>query len=286
MSESGRFNSSGGEYVLIELIKAVIIGIVEGVTEWLPVSSTGHMILLDEFLRLNVSHEFREMFLVVIQLGAVLAVAVTFFRKLFPFYPGMSKQERGSVWSLWLKIILACVPAAVIGIPFEDKIDKLFFNWQTVAAALIIYGILFIVIEKTSRGKPRISDVASLSYRDAFIIGLFQLLALIPGTSRSGATIVGAMFFLGASRTVATEFTFFLSLPVMAGASLIKLLKFGFAFTGAEAAILLVGSITAFLVSIAAIRFLTGFVKKHTFIGFGWYRIALGAAVMFYFLLA
>ena len=270
--------------MLIELVKALIIGIVEGITEWLPVSSTGHMILLDELLHLNVTSEFREMFLVVIQLGAVLAVAVMFFRKLFPFYPGMAKTERSAVWSLWGKIIVACLPAAIIGILLDDKIDALFYNWQTVAATLIIYGIVFIVIEKRGKIVPRIDSTSGITYKTAVFIGIFQLLSLIPGTSRSGATIIGAML-LGASRTAATEFTFFLALPVMVGASLLKLVKFGFVFTGAEAAILLVGATTAFLVSIAAIKFLTGFVKKHSFVGFGWYRIALGAAVILFFVL-
>ena len=270
--------------MLTELVKVIIIGIVEGITEWLPVSSTGHMILLDEFLRLNVTSEFREMFLVVIQLGAVLAVAATFFRRLFPLYPGLTKTERSSIWSLWGKIIVACLPAAIVGILFDDKIDALFYNWQTVAAVLIIYGIIFILIEKRSKSAPHTDSTSSITYKTALLIGIFQLLALIPGTSRSGATIIGAML-LGLSRSAATEFTFFLALPVMLGASLLKLFKFGFAFTGTEAAILLAGALTAFLVSIAAIRFLTGFVKKHSFVGFGWYRMALGAAVILFFVL-
>ena len=270
--------------MLTELVKAIIIGIVEGITEWLPVSSTGHMILLDELLHLNITAEFREVFLVVIQLGAVLAVAVTFFRRLFPFFPGLTNVERSGIWNLWGKIIVACLPAAIIGILFDDKIDALFYNWQTVAATLIFYGMVFIVIEKTGRKKPKITTTTDITYKTALFIGLFQLLSLIPGTSRSGATIIGAML-LGASRSAATEFTFFLALPVMAGASLVKLVKFGFAFTGSEAAILLVGAATAFLVSIAAIKFLTGFVKKHNFVGFGVYRIALGAAVILFFVL-
>ena len=271
--------------MLIELVKAIIIGIVEGVTEWLPVSSTGHMILLDEFLRLDVSSAFLELFLVVIQLGAVLAVAVTFFRRLFPFYPGMKKPERSAVWSLWGKIVVACLPAAIIGILLNDKIDELFYNWQTVASTLIFYGIIFIAIEKRGKNVPRIDSTSGITYKTALLIGLFQLLSLIPGTSRSGATIIGAML-LGLSRAAATEFTFFLALPVMAGASLVKLLKFGFAFTGTEAVILLIGALTAFLVSIAAIKFLTGFVKRHSFLGFGIYRVALGTAVILFFVLA
>ena len=268
----------------LELIKALVIGIVEGITEWLPVSSTGHMILLDEVLRLDVTPQFREMFLVVVQLGAVLAVAVTFFKRLFPFYPGYSKEERRGIWSLWSKIIIACLPAAVIGIFFDDKIDALFYNWQTVAAALFFYGLVFIVIEKTARKAPKITTTDGITYKTALLIGVFQLLSLIPGTSRSGATIIGAML-LGASRVAATEFTFFLALPVMAGASLVKLLKFGFAFTGTEAAILLVGAAAAFIVSVVAIKFLTGFVKKHSFFWFGVYRVVLGVAVVLFFML-
>ena len=271
--------------MLIELVKAIIIGIVEGITEWLPVSSTGHMILLDELLHLDVTPAFLKLFLVVIQLGAVLAVAVTFFKRLFPFFPGMKKAERSSVWSLWGKIIVACLPAAVIGILFDDKLDALFYNWQTVAATLIFYGLVFIVIEKTARKKPKITTTEAITYKTALFIGLFQLLSLIPGTSRSGATIIGAML-LGLSRSTATEFTFFLALPVMAGASLVTLLKFGFAFSGAEAAILFVGAATAFVVSIVAIKFLTGFVKKHSFFGFGVYRVVLGVAVILFFALS
>ena len=266
----------------IELIKALIIGIVEGITEWLPVSSTGHMIILDEILHLDVTPQFREMFLVVIQLGAVLAVAVTFFKRLFPFYPGFSKEKRRSIWSLWGKIVVACVPAGIVGILLDDKIDALFYNWQTVAATLIFYGLVFIVIEKTARKSPKVTTTDGLTYKTALLIGVFQLLSLIPGTSRSGATIIGAMLF-GLSRVAATEFTFFLALPVMAGASLVKLLKFGFAFTGAEAAILLIGAASAFVVSVVAIKFLTGFVKKHSFFGFGVYRVVLGIAVVLFF---
>ena len=266
----------------IELIKALIIGIVEGITEWLPVSSTGHMIILDEILHLDVTPQFREMFLVVIQLGAVLAVAVTFFKRLFPFYPSFSKEKRRSIWSLWGKIVVACVPAGIVGILLDDKIDALFYNWQTVAATLIFYGLVFIVIEKTARKAPKVTTTDGLTYKTALLIGVFQLLSLIPGTSRSGATIIGAMLF-GLSRVAATEFTFFLALPVMAGASLVKLLKFGFAFTGAEAAILLIGAASAFVVSVVAIKFLTGFVKKHSFFGFGVYRVVLGIAVVLFF---
>ncbi|MDR0446013.1 MAG: undecaprenyl-diphosphate phosphatase [Oscillospiraceae bacterium] len=268
--------------MLINLIKALIIGVVEGITEWLPVSSTGHMILLDEFLQLGVSDEFLELFLVVVQLSAALAVAVTYFKRLFPFYPRMDRNERRGVWTLWGKIVVSTIPAAVIGLLFDDKIDALFFNWQTVSAALIFYGILFIVIEKRGRGEPKTTETMSLTYKTALLIGLFQLLSLIPGTSRSGAIIIGAML-LGVSRAAAAEYAFFLALPVMLGAGALKLLKFGFSFTGAELAVLLAGTAAAFLVSLAAVRFLVGFVKKHSFIGFGWYRIALGAAVLAFF---
>ena len=271
------------------IIKAILIGIVEGITEWLPVSSTGHMILLDEFIQLDVTAAFRELFLVVIQLGAVLSVAANYFRRLFPFFPGQSRAERREVWSLWSKILVSSIPAGVIGVLFDDKIDEIFFNWQTVAGALILYGIIFIAIErrKPTHGKhaKTLNSPIEFSYQTALFIGFFQLLALIPGTSRSGATIIGAIL-LGASRSAAAEYTFFLALPAMLGAGLIKLLKFGFSFTSSEALILAVGCVTAFIVSLAAIRFLVGFVKKHDFAGFGIYRIALGAAVIGYFALA
>jgi len=266
------------------IIKAIIIGIVEGITEWLPVSSTGHMILLDEFLKLDVSHAFRELFLVVIQLGAVLAVAANYFRRLFPFFPGQSREERREVWTLWSKILVSSIPAAVIGLAFDDKIDALFFNWQTVSAALIVYGILFIVIERRKKSVATVESTTQLSHKTALMIGVFQLLALIPGTSRSGATILGAIL-LGTSRGVATEYTFFLALPAMLGAGLLKLLKFGFAFTSSELVILAVGCVVAFVVSLATIKFLTGFVKRHNFSGFGVYRIALGIAVITYFVI-
>lgn len=272
--------------LLIELLKALLLGIVEGITEWLPISSTGHMILLDEFIKLDVTPQFREMFLVVIQLGAILAVVVLYWKKLFPFRLKEKPVVRPETMTLWGKILVACVPAAVIGLLFDDKIDALFYNYQTVAAALIVYGILFIIIESGNKGKlPRINSLGEITYRTALLIGVFQLLALIPGTSRSGATILGAML-LGTSRTVAAEFTFFLAVPVMLGASLLKLFKFGLSFTGAEAALLLTGCVAAFAVSIIAIKFLVGFVKKHDFKMFGWYRIVLGAAVLVYFMAA
>ena len=269
---------------LMEILKAVILGIVEGITEWLPISSTGHMILLDELIHLNVTDEFMEMFRVVIQLGAILAVVVLYFGKLWPFTTPQKGWIKKETWSLWFKVLVAVLPAAVIGIPFDDKIDALFYNYQTVAVTLILYGVLFIVIENRNRGrKPSVRYFRQLTYPMALFIGAFQVLALIPGTSRSGATILGAML-LGLSRSVAAEFSFFLGIPVMFGASLLKLLKFGFAFTGTELAILAVGMITAFVVSILAIKFLMSYIKKNDFKAFGYYRIVLGILVLAYFL--
>lgn len=268
-----------------EIIKAAILGIIEGITEWLPISSTGHMILADEFIRLNVSDAFKEMFLVVIQLGAILAVLVLYFHKLNPFSPKKSAVEKKETFSLWGKVIVACIPAAVIGLLFDDKIDELFYNYITVAITLILYGVLFIVIENRNKNRaPKVNTLAELSYRTALFIGVFQVLSLIPGTSRSGATILGAIL-IGTSRYVAAEFTFFLAIPVMFGASLLKIVKFGFDFTGNEIAILLTGMIVAFVVSIFAIKFLMGYIKKHDFKVFGWYRIVLGVIVVGYFLL-
>ncbi|MBS6628127.1 MAG: undecaprenyl-diphosphate phosphatase [Clostridiales bacterium] len=273
---------------IIELLKALLLGIVEGITEWLPISSTGHMILLDEFLKLNVSAAFKDMFLVVIQLGAILAVVVLYFKKLWPFAMRDKKPvlEKEKV-SMWLKIIVSCVPAAIVGLLFDDQLEALFYNWQTVALMLVVFGIAFIIIEKYNKKKePTVHSIRDLSYKAAFIIGLFQLIAAVfPGTSRSGATIVGALL-IGVSRTVAAEYTFFLAVPVMFGASALKLVKFGFDFTSFELAVLAVGLISAFVVSILAIKFLMGYIKKHDFTVFGWYRIVLGVAVTAYFLLA
>ena len=270
---------------VMEWLKVLLLGIVEGVTEWLPISSTGHMILVNEFIRLNVSKEFMEMFLVVIQLGAILAVVVLYFGKLWPFTTPSKGWIKKETWSLWFKVLVAVLPAALIGLPFDDKIDALFYNYQTVAFTLILYGVLFIVIENHNKGrKPRVRSFEQLSYPVARFIGVFQVLALIPGPSRSGATILGATL-LGASRYIAAEFSFFLAIPVMFGASLLKLLKFGFAFTGTEAAILIVGMVTAFVVSVLAIKFLMGYIKKNDFKAFGYYRIVLGALVIVYFLL-
>lgn len=271
---------------ILEWLKVLLLGIVEGLTEWLPISSTGHMILVNEFIQLNVSKEFMEMFLVVIQLGAILAVVVLYFWKLWPFTTPSKGWIKKDTWSLWFKVIVAVLPAALIGIPFDDQIDALFYNYQTVAATLIIYGVLFIIIENRNRHRtPVITTFQELSYSTALLIGAFQVLSLIPGTSRSGATILGAML-LGTSRYIAAEFSFFLAIPVMFGASLLKLVKFGFNFTGTEIAILLVGMLTAFVVSILAIKFLMSYIKKNDFKAFGWYRIVLGILVILYFVFA
>lgn len=270
---------------IMEIIKAVLFGIVEGITEWLPISSTGHMILLNEFVTLNVSEEFWEMFLVVIQLGAILAVVLLFFDKIFPFRFREKPVIQKDIFILWFKILVACVPAAVIGLAFDDVFDALFYNPWCVAIALIVFGIAFIVIEDRNKNKsPKITTLGQITYQTAFMIGVFQLLAAVfPGTSRSGATIVGALL-IGVSRTVAAEFTFFLAIPVMLGASLLKIVKFGFHFTGAEIIILFTGMIVAFVVSVVVIRFLMGYIKKHDFKVFGWYRIILGAVVLLYFM--
>lgn len=265
-----------------EILKVVFLGIVEGITEWLPISSTGHMILVDEFIKLSVSEEFKEMFFVVIQLGAILAVVVLYFKKLMPLWVTKGKVVlKKDTLTLWSKIIVSCVPAAVIGLLFDDKIDEIFYNSYVVSLMLIIYGILFIIIERRKR-ESEINSLETLNFKTALLIGGFQVLALIPGTSRSGATILGAIL-LGTSREVAAEFTFFLAIPVMLGASLLKLLKFGFAFSGAEVIILIVGLVTAFAVSVLAIKFLVGYIKKNDFKAFGWYRIILGIIVLLYF---
>lgn len=270
---------------ILEWLKVLLLGIVEGLTEWLPISSTGHMILVDEFIHLNVSDEFKEMFLVVIQLGAILAVVVLYFWKLWPFTTPSKGLFKKDTWSLWFKVIVAALPAAVIGLPFDDQIDAVFYNYQTVAVTLILYGVLFIVVENyNKKRRPRVNSFAELSWSMALFIGVFQVLALIPGTSRSGATILGAML-LGTSRYIAAEFSFFLAIPVMFGASLLKLVKFGFSFTSMELAILATGMISAFVVSILAIKFLMGYIKKNDFKSFGYYRIVLGVLVLAYFIL-
>ena len=271
---------------IVELIKIIFLGIVEGLTEWLPISSTGHMILVDAFVKLSVTDAFKEMFLVVIQLGAILAVAVTFFNKLNPFSSKKNKEEKKDTWLLIAKVILACIPAAIIGLLFDDELNEIFYNWQTVAVTLIVYGVFFILIEIWNKKKNKessIQTVTDITFMTAFLIGLAQVLSLIPGTSRSGATILGAML-LGASRIAATEFTFFLAIPVMLGASLLKLLKYfmevGWGFTNTEVITLVVGMVTAFIVSMLSIKFLVNFVKKHDFKVFGYYRIVLGIIVI------
>ena len=281
---------------MIEFFKAFLFGIVEGITEWLPISSTGHMILLNEFIRLDVSQEFYSMFEVVIQLGAIMAVVVLFWQQIFPFGKtkkrnrlsdrGVLRYVKKDIFFLWVKILIACIPAAVVGILFSDVFEELFYNYQCVALALIIFGIAFIVIEEKHKGKPaKINSLSEITYQTALLIGVFQLIAAIfPGTSRSGATIVGALL-LGVSRTVAAEFTFFLAIPVMFGASLLKLVQFGLSFTSFEVIILLIGMVTAFVSSMLIIRFLMGYIKKHDFKVFGYYRIVLGVLVLLYFIL-
>jgi len=271
--------------MLIELLKAVFLGVVEGITEWLPISSTGHMILVEEFIQLNASEAFKEMFFVVIQLGAIMAVVLLYFHKLNPFSPKKSKHQKLETMQIWFKVIVGIIPAGILGTLFDDWFNEHFYNYQTVAIMLIIYGVLFIIIENRNKGKSsRFSSFKELSYKTAFGIGMFQVLSLIPGTSRSGATILGAIL-LGSSRYIAAEYSFFLSIPVMFGASAIKLLKFGFAFTGMEVAILLTGMIVAFIVSVVAIRLLLVYIKNNDFKAFGWYRIILGILVIGYFVL-
>lgn len=270
---------------VIELLKAVFLGIVEGITEWLPISSTGHMILVEEFIQLNASEAFKEMFFVVIQLGAILAVLLLFLNKLNPFSRHKSKHEKQETMKIWYKVIVGVIPAAVLGLFFDDWLNEHFYNYQTVAIMLIFYGILFIVIENRNQNKPaKVSSFHELTYSTAFYIGMFQVLSLIPGTSRSGATILGAII-LGTSRNIAAEYSFFLSIPIMFGASALKLVKFGFSFTGTEIAILLSGMVVAFIVSVLAIRFLLIYIKNNDFKAFGWYRIILGLSVIGYFVL-
>lgn len=269
---------------MLEILKAVVYGIVEGITEWLPVSSTGHMILLEEIMPMEVSQEFWNMFLVVVQLGAILAVVLLFWNRIFPFHFTKRKKIDWDIMNLWGKILVACVPAGIVGVMFDDWLEEHLYNFWVVAVMLILVGIVFIVVENKNRGvRPVIRSTDELDYRVALLIGIFQLVAAVfPGTSRSGATIIGALM-IGVSRTVAAEFTFYLAIPVMFGASLLKLLSFGFTFTGLELGILLTGMVVSFVVSILVIRFLMGYIKKHDFKVFGWYRIVLGALVLLYF---
>jgi len=273
------------ELTFIEILKVVFLGIVEGITEWLPISSTGHMLLVDEFLRLNASDAFKEMFFVVIQLGAILAVVLLFWNKMWPFQFSNKRRSifRYEVWNMWFKVVVACIPGAIVTILFDDYIEAHFHTPLVIAATLIIYGVLFIVIENWNRGRrPRITRLRDITYTTALLIGLFQVLSIIPGTSRSGSTIIGALL-LGVSRTAAAEFTFFLAVPVMFGLSALKLIKFGFAFTFAEVVILLVGCVVAFVVSVIVIKFLMDYIRRHDFSLFGLYRIALGILVLLYF---
>ena len=276
---------------MIEILKAALFGVVEGITEWLPVSSTGHMILLNEFVKLDVSTDFWNMFLVVIQFGAILAVILLYWKTIWPL--GLYKHRRRTriIWKkdtlmLWAKTIVACIPAGIVGVLFDDWLDEHFYNWLVVSIMLILVGAAFLVVETVYKDrKPRVTDLRDISFKEAVIIGMFQLAAAVfPGTSRSGSTIIGGLL-IGVSRTVAAQFTFILAIPVMAGASLLKMVKYGFHFTGMETAILLTGMIVAFAVSVAIIRFLMGFIRKHDFKVFGWYRIVLGALVIAYFAL-
>lgn len=273
--------------LFLDVLKAIFLGIIEGITEWLPISSTGHMILVDEFIKLNISEEFKELFLVVIQLGAILAVPVLFFDKLYPFSKNKNITERKATLNLWLKVIIGVIPAALIGFVFDDLLEEHFYNYVVVAAALIVYGIAFIIVEKLRNNKhERVDDVHDISYLDALKIGAFQTLSLIPGTSRSGSTILGGRLF-GVSRKASAEFSFFMAIPIMLGASLLKILKFilaGYSATLDEIILLAVGIVVSFVVSIGIIRFLMDFVKRHDFKVFGIYRIILGVAVLLYFI--
>lgn len=270
---------------MLEFIKAILFGIVEGITEWLPVSSTGHMILLNEFLHLDVSAAFWEMFLVVIQLGAILAVIILYWNRLVPFSLKGGFHWNNQTLIMWVKILISCVPAAIIGLIWDDELNSLFYNYQTVAVMLTLFGVIFIILERRNKHRlPNCNSIEQITFRAAIWIGLFQLIAAVfPGTSRSGATIVGALM-IGISRGTAAEYTFFLAVPVMLGASLLKLVHFGFSFARFEIALLVCGMLAAFIVSIMVISFLIRFVKKHDFQVFGWYRIVLGIGVMLYFL--
>ena len=289
---------------MLEIIKSIIFGIVEGITEWLPISSTGHMILLDEFIKMDVSDKFREMYLVVIQLGAIMAVVILFWWRIWPFckeenfkknnvkhkvagFLDNFKFIKQDIFIMWFKIVAACVPAIIVEVAFGDNLEKWFYNYKTVAIMLILIGIVFIIVEEMyKKNIPSVNKIGQITYTTAFWIGMFQLVAAVfPGTSRSGATIIGGLI-LGLSRTVAAEFTFYLAIPVMFGASLIKIIKFGLGFSALEAGILLTGMLTAFIVSLFVIKFLMGYIKKHDFKVFGWYRIILGVLVLGYFALA
>lgn len=269
---------------LWEILKVIFLGIVEGITEWLPISSTGHMLLVDEFIQLNMTEEFKEMFFILIQLGAIIAVILLFWNKMFPFQWKDKKQPFviKDTFSIWFKVVVACIPGAIVTILFDDYVEAHFQTPPVIAATLIFYGIAFIVIEKWNKTKtPKVAELADITYKTAFLIGLFQVLSIVPGTSRSGATIIGALL-IGVSRVAAAEFTFFLAVPVMIGMSALKLLKFGFDFTGTELSVLLLGMATAFIVSVIVIKFLMSYIKKKDFTIFGWYRIVLGVVILIY----
>lgn len=268
----------------MEWIKTILYGIVEGITEWLPVSSTGHMILLEKIMPMNVSESFWNMYLVVIQLGAILAVVLLFWNQLWPFTTKKNGIIKKDIFSMWFKILVACIPAAIVEIVWGDALEAAFYNYKVVSLMLILVGIVFLIVERWNKDREaKVNTIAQITYRSAFLIGMFQLIAAVfPGTSRSGATIIGGLV-IGLSRTVAAEFTFFLAIPVMFGASLMKVLDFGLHFTPVELGMLLVGMLTAFLVSVVVIRFLLGYIRKHDFKPFGWYRIVLGALVLLYF---
>lgn len=273
---------------IIEILKVIFLGIVEGITEWLPISSTGHMLLVDEFVQMNVSEEFKEMFFVVIQLGAIMAVVVLFWNKMFPFQWKDKSQPiiKKDIFSMWFKVVVACIPGAIITILFDDYIEAHLHTPFVIALTLIIYGGAFIFIEEWNKSRtPKVNTLSDITYKTAFIIGLFQVLSIIPGTSRSGATIVGALL-IGVSRVAAAEFTFFLAVPVMFGLSILKVIKFGFNYTGAEIMVLLIGVVVAFVVSVVVIKFLMSYIKKNDFKVFGWYRIVLGILVLLYFSVA
>lgn len=268
---------------MLDILKSIIFGIVEGITEWLPISSTGHIILMEELLKLDQGEAFFEMFQVVIQLGAILAVVVIYFHKLNPFSPTKTQKQKMMTWQIWIKVLIGCLPAGVIGLLFDNWIDKTLYHWYVVALMLIVYGVLFIVVENYQKGKElRVTKFSQLTIPMILIIGVFQMLAMIPGTSRSGATIVGALM-IGVSRSLAAEYTFFLAIPVMFGASLLKLVKFGFNFTTIQLAVLLVGMVVSFAVSIVAIKFLMSYIRKNDFKVFGYYRIVLGVIVFLFF---
>ena len=269
----------------IEILKVVFLGIVEGITEWLPISSTGHMLLVDEFITLAASDRFKDMFFVIIQLGAILAVVTIFWNKMWPFQMKDKTQSvfKKDTWSMWFKTVVACIPGAVVTLLFDDFIEAHLHTAVVISIPLIFYGVAFIVIENWNKTRtPKVETLNDITYKTAFFIGMFQVLSIIPGTSRSGATIIGALL-LGVSRVAAAEFTFFLAVPVMFGLSALKLIKFGLSFTGAELAILIIGCVVAYLVSIVVIKFLMGYIKKHDFKIFGWYRIVLGVIVLLYF---